>query len=64
MWDAGHQGPAVDSLDYGLVCGSSRFVERLREKMNDCWDYGENNWERGKEHYSWIKYKLLACEYL
>lgn len=58
MWDTGHKGPAVDGS------GPGEFIERLDSKMDCQWDYDENDWERGKENYSWIKYRLLACEYL
>lgn len=63
-WDTGREGPAPDDLDnvYGSYPGA--FIEQLDSNLDSYWDVSEDDWERGKENYPWVKYKLLACEYL
>ncbi|KAK0619869.1 hypothetical protein B0T14DRAFT_566674 [Immersiella caudata] len=61
MWDAGYEIPEDD--DDCFCCGALGFVELLSHELDNHWDYDENWWLDCVD-FSWIKYGILACEYL
>ena len=58
MWDAGYEVPTEDLC---FCCGSHESVQRLRDELDNKWDYDENDWH-GSRGVNWIEYGLLACE--
>ncbi|KAK0744359.1 hypothetical protein B0T21DRAFT_357689 [Apiosordaria backusii] len=60
MWDAGYEVPIEDLC---FCCGAYEFVQRLRDELDNKWDYDENDWH-GSFDFHWIEYGLLAYEYL
>jgi hypothetical protein len=60
MWDAGYEVPTEDLCS---CCGADKFVQRLRDELDDRLDYDESVWESyyGVD-FHWIDYGILACE--
>lgn len=59
MWDAGYELSDEDPCFF--VNGADGFVQAVRDKLDDRWNYEEHYWYDGMD-VDWVAYGLLACE--